>query len=351
MHPSPGTERGVHIVSKFLNLSITKAGRNLLAAVHTGAVLIPTRIVIGSGYMPDGIQTADMTNVVSPVTELEISKARRTTDGTAIICGHYSNADITEDFYYRELSLFCRAEYRDAGGNVTGEIGECLYSYGNAGNDAELMPAYGDGQAVERLIDFSIYVGSSAQVSLAVASGIYVSVDDFNDYKAAITQALADKANATHNHDGEKIKPSAVDIFPDAGSIDGAYIDFHYNRNADDFTTRLRETSPGALAISEIQKVSGTSETVVNWNPILTSKSLIYLPVTIKFSGGIAYLPYPGLNGSPFIIANRVTSIPGEALAFSTSYVNGQIRVVTDPSVSGNIRVDLLVVNLKGSAV
>lgn len=338
-------------MSKFSNMALTKAGRSLLSAVHTGAVLIPTRIVIGSGYMPDGIQIADMTDVVSSVTELEISKARRTNDGNAIIGGFYSNADITEDFYYRELSLFCRAEYRDADGAVTEEIGECLYSYGNAGDTAELMPAYGAGQAVERLIDFSIYVGTDAQVSLSVASGIYVAVDEFNAYKTAIAQALADKAASVHNHDGEKIKPSAVDIFPESGSSDGAYIDFHYNRSADDFTTRLRETAPGTLAISEIQKVAGTSDTTVSWNPILTTKSLIYLTVTLKFANGIAYLPYPGLNSSPFIIANRVTSVPGEVLAFSTSYVNGQIRVLTSPSVSGNIRVDLLIINLSGSAV
>lgn len=166
-------------MGNFSNNAITDAGRRLLADVQAGAVFIPTRIVVGSGEIPSGKTPATMTDVVTPVASLTINKKERTPDGKAIIGGVYTNQDITEAFYFRELALYARAEYRDENGAVVQTVAEVLYSYGNAGSTADYMPAYSTSTVVERQMDLVVYVGNNATVDLTVASGVYVTREEF----------------------------------------------------------------------------------------------------------------------------------------------------------------------------
>ena len=115
-------------MGNFSNFAITDSGRILFSDVQAGAVLIPTRIVVGSGNIPSGSTPATMTAVVTPVKDLTINKRERTPDGKAVFGGMYSNADINTAFYFRELALYCRAEYRAADGTVTRSMDEVLYA-------------------------------------------------------------------------------------------------------------------------------------------------------------------------------------------------------------------------------
>ena len=151
----------------FRNNAITDVGRTLLSHVQTGAVFTPTKIVLGSGYMPTGQKPRNMTDVVTVVKILDVSKIERN-NAQAILGGVYSNQDIAYDWNFRELALYAKAVYPNGM-----EVDECLYSYGNAGDDAELMPAYTTGQPVERSIDLLVYIGQDSEVNLTIESGIY----------------------------------------------------------------------------------------------------------------------------------------------------------------------------------
>ena len=157
-------------MGKFIDNAITDAGRILLADVQIGATFTPTKIVIGSGKMPPGTTARTISAVVTPVIELAINKKERANDGTVVIGGIYSNETIREDFYFRELALFAKAVKAD--GSPTQEV---LYSYGNAGELADLMPAYTSGSPVERQIDLVTYIGNDTKVDVAVTSGMYIS--------------------------------------------------------------------------------------------------------------------------------------------------------------------------------
>lgn len=167
-------------MANFSNNAITDVGRSLFAEVQAGAVFIPTKIVIGSGELPTGKKPATMTDVVTPVANLAINKKERTPDGKAIYGGVYSNKDITTSFYFRELALYAKAEYRDIDGNVTLEIPEVLYSYGNAGSTADYMPAYSTNTVVERQMDLVVFVGNETNIDLTIESGMYVTRDEFS---------------------------------------------------------------------------------------------------------------------------------------------------------------------------
>ena len=152
----------------FISNAITDRGRILLGEAQVGATLEATRIVMGSGYIPSGSTAATMTAVVAPVIELAINKKKRAGDGTVTFGGAFSNETITEAFYFREFALFARVQYAD--GTYSDEA---LYSYGNAGGNADLIPAYSTSTVVEKQMDLVVWVGNETRVNLTVASGLY----------------------------------------------------------------------------------------------------------------------------------------------------------------------------------
>ena len=156
----------------FANNAITDVGRILLAEVQAGAVFTPTRIVIGSGNLPSGKTVESMTAVVTLVKSLEINKKVRTPDGKFICGGVYTNEDITSPFYFRELALYAKPVYLNANGSVSSEGAEVMYSYGNAGATADLMPAYSTNTVVERQLDLVTWVGNTATVNMTIESSM-----------------------------------------------------------------------------------------------------------------------------------------------------------------------------------
>ena len=167
-------------MGNFANNSITDVGKMLLADVQTGAVFVPTRIVIGSGSMSGGATTQGMTDVITPVKSLAINKKKRTPDGKCVFGGVYTNQEVTEPFYFRELALYAKAVYHNEDGSVKSEGAETLYSYGNAGATADYMPAYSSSTVVEKQMDLVVWVGNDAQVDLTISSGVYVTHEIFN---------------------------------------------------------------------------------------------------------------------------------------------------------------------------
>lgn len=192
-------------MANFQNNVITDVGRIMFGDVQMGETLIPTKIVIGSGRIPAGKTARTMTDVVSPVINLSISKKQKANDGTVVFGGVYSNETIISDFYFRELALYAKA----------GEDGdEVLFSYGNAGETADYMPAYTSGTPVQRQIDLSIYIGNDTQVDLTIADGVYVTADQL---KAYVPKTEKGAANGVAELDGSGKVPS--DQLPDMDYI------------------------------------------------------------------------------------------------------------------------------------
>lgn len=179
-------------MADFSNLTITEKGRLLLADVQAGGELDATRLVMGSGDIPVGKTAATMTGVVYPVISLEIDSKERTPDGKVIFGGYYLNAEVTEAFYFKEFALYARAIYRDEEGNITSTGDEMLYAYGNAGNTADLIPAYTTGAVVEKHLEMVSYVGNETEVNLSVESNIYVSMRTFEKHASRHSKGGAD---------------------------------------------------------------------------------------------------------------------------------------------------------------
>lgn len=200
----------------FTNSAITEAGRILLAEVQAGAVFTPTRLVIGSGSIPNGKTAQTITDVVAVVKSLDINKKQRTPDGKAIFGAVYSNKDITTAFYFRELALYAKPIHLNEDGSVASEGAEVLYAYGNAGNNADYMPAYSTSTVVEKQIDIVTYVGNDTQVDLTVESGIYASKTELAAVEALANGAVKKTGDTMTGELQVEVAGGKTVILPDA---------------------------------------------------------------------------------------------------------------------------------------
>lgn len=149
--------------------AITDAGSLLIAKVMASRGSITfTRIVMGDGYMPSSQVPEHMTAVVSPKATMDITKCEVTGNGAAVVGGRYDNSEQSQDFEWRELGLYAKDP----------DLGEILYSYGNAGEHAEVIPAGGGSTAIEKLVDIVTYVGNDVSVTAEFAPLVVPSADE-----------------------------------------------------------------------------------------------------------------------------------------------------------------------------
>ena len=210
-------------MSVFIDNDITEKGRMLLAELHMGAIFDPTRVVMGAGYMPAGSTARSMTNVVTPIATLEINKKERTPDGKVIIGGVFTNETITEAFYFREFALYARPIYpaaEDGGEPTYGD--EVLYSYGNAGDTAELMPAYSTSTVIERQMDLATWVGNDTEVNLTIESGVFMTQEQA---KELIQSELGEKALSKEVYDPDGMNTDIFKYAREHGAVQSDWLE------------------------------------------------------------------------------------------------------------------------------
>lgn len=182
-------------MAHFYKNDTTTAGEALIAeAIAGGGVFTPTRIVIGAGDIPEGTQPEDMTALVLQKMSLPINKKKKTEgESAAIIGAAFTNQEVTEGFYFKEIGVYAKVVYPDET-----ESEEILYSYGNAGEQGDYIAVYSQDTLVEFQIDVTIYVGAEVNVNLELESEVYVSVEDFEQLAEELEQ-LEEEFN-THTH-------------------------------------------------------------------------------------------------------------------------------------------------------
>lgn len=163
-------------MSAFGALILTNQGKNLQAKVQAGAPLNFNRIAVGDGDL-GGASIPNLTNLIHQVKSLGISKLKPLTDGKAVVGTVLSNQDILTGFYWKELGVFAQDP----------DLGEILYCYGNAGVNADYIPAGGGTDIVEKSIDVVTIVGNSSNVTATIDSSLmFASVQDLNNLQAQV---------------------------------------------------------------------------------------------------------------------------------------------------------------------
>lgn len=191
-------------MSTFGDIIFTDLGRNLQAKAQAGAQLTFTRIAIGDGDLA-GTLIANLTGLKHEVKSLTITKLKHMAGGVAIVGTSFTNQDVVTGFYWKELGVFAQDP----------DLGEILYCYGNAGENAEYIPSSGGTDILEKSVDVVTIVGNAASVTATINNSlIYVSVQDFEDHTGDnvihVSQADRDEWDTKETPDGAQAKADAV---------------------------------------------------------------------------------------------------------------------------------------------
>ena len=92
--------------------TVTVAGRNLITSLMAGKTIEFTRIMVGSGAMPEGVEPIDMVALVAPVAE-GVSSVPTVENGVLSMVVEYRNdlnGGLQEGFWLREFGVFAKTE-------------------------------------------------------------------------------------------------------------------------------------------------------------------------------------------------------------------------------------------------
>lgn len=243
-------------MSAFIKNDITVNGLKALAHAMLGEELRFTKIVVGAGFMPSGVEPRDMETVVQPVAELDIIKLTQgVNDGTAIAGGIFTNKDIAEAFPYRELALYAE----------TASTGEVLYSYGNAEDAAEVIPPGTSSDVIEKVVDIVAAIGGAENVTAYINLGAYASVRQVEEALELARQALAAaqeaKVDAGEAVDAANTAQATVIALGTTVQDNAARIQTLWDALFSDITT-----NPFTVSFSDL---SGVNMTAGIWNATL----------------------------------------------------------------------------------
>lgn len=135
----------------------TAAGRTLHARALAGATLTFTKMEMGDGNLGSG-SIENRTALVHTVASVGISSLRHS-GNVAFISGNFTNADITEGFYWKEIGLFAADP-----DNPNDRSKDILYCYQNADENADYIPA-SDSELISKRVSIAAIVSNATEVT------------------------------------------------------------------------------------------------------------------------------------------------------------------------------------------
>ena len=195
-------------MAKYGGLTLTIAGRNLLAKALTGVELKFTRVMSGDGYLPGGQNIADLMAMVAPQRELPIVSMNVTGVGTATIRAIITNEGLPSGFWVREVGLFAKDP----------DDGEILYAYANAGDYADYLPGQDGPDAVQFQLSLIAVIDQAANVKAEISSDLtFVTQEELNyrlDDLFGKAAPIFEFWTRTHGDD-KKLRPASKEAVMD----------------------------------------------------------------------------------------------------------------------------------------
>ncbi len=167
-------------VSGFCPLTLTKRGLLLEAKLHTGIPLQITRAVIGSGYLDENENIADLTELKSEImshqTGEDETSATVDISRVSVIEAGVSSMRVTiksgdAAFYLREIGIMAQDP----------DLGEILYMYTTCGSGA--AEGFPSNQTVIRNFDFIDIISNASEINVNVTLPSEVSYAEFVEHK------------------------------------------------------------------------------------------------------------------------------------------------------------------------
>ncbi|MGL5904761.1 MAG: hypothetical protein ACRCZO_18905 [Cetobacterium sp.] len=141
----------------FPSFNLTKKGEELLnRSIGEGRVLTFTKFKIGDG-VPTG-DWRDLDNLQSSFKEFPVLETAIQADQVLRIRGYFDNKGFATDKQFKEIGVFV---------TLDGVAGEHLYSYTNAGDTGDIIPAESRG-FYSRTLDVNNYIGYATNITFNI---------------------------------------------------------------------------------------------------------------------------------------------------------------------------------------
>lgn len=135
---------------------------------------------------------------------------------------------------------------------------------------------------------------------------------------------------------GHSIKPTSIELFPGNSAGYGGYIDFHYDNNAADFTSRIMEIPSGYVTLNGMG-IMTRANIIAVWN------------VAVTFTNGIAEYSNNAIKANCVCFAQFRASSVGStfqdtALSVSTP-TDGKLTIVAKNGATFSSNLNILILN------
>lgn len=173
--------------------TVTVQGRNLITSLLAGETIEFTRIVVGSGKMPDGIEPIDMTELVEPVAEAT-STIPVVDNGEMRMTVEYRNdmnGGLEKGFWLHEFGIWAK----------TDNAPECLLYYATLGDSPQPVNAYQDNRIDIRRYPVTIALEVDADVVVSYNPGSFITAEDAEEMLGSIVKNTIKNVGSALNAD------------------------------------------------------------------------------------------------------------------------------------------------------
>ena len=150
--------------------TITVLGRDLITSLVAGETIEFTRILVGKGSMPEGVEPIDMTELVEPVAE-GASTVPVVDNGVITMTVEYRNdmnGGLKDGFWLREFGVFAKTENSE----------EVLLYYATLGDSPQPVNAYQDNRIDIRRYPITISLALEANVQVVYNPGAFITAGE-----------------------------------------------------------------------------------------------------------------------------------------------------------------------------
>lgn len=177
--------------------TVTVAGRDLITRLLAGETIELTRIVVGSGSMPEGVEPIDMEDLVEPVVEATSTVPMVENNVMSLVVEYRNdlNDGLEKGFWLREFGIYAKTE----------ESEEILLYYATLGDSPQPVSAF-DGSRVDiRRYPVTIAMALDASVEVSYKPAAFLTAEEAHELINALVSKQMGTAveQAISGHDSD----------------------------------------------------------------------------------------------------------------------------------------------------
>lgn len=150
--------------------TVTVKGRDLITSLIAGATIELTRVVVGSGKMPEGVEPIDMEALVNPIAEATSTVPVVENNVLSMVVEYRNdmNGGLKEGFWLNEFGIFAKTE----------ESEEILLYYATLGDSPQPVNAYQDNRYDIRRYPVTIALLIDANIQVSYNPGAFITSEE-----------------------------------------------------------------------------------------------------------------------------------------------------------------------------